>query len=81
MQSRQSPGRPNFWQRRIGAFTTLWCYAKIAPAALHRGEFASRRRERAEAVGRKLKFGLRGFSPRARGAAAPAVEAAGMAPG
>jgi len=81
MQSRQSPERPIFWQCRIAAFTTLWCYAKITPAALHRGEFASRRRARAEVVGRKLKFGLRGFSPRARRAAAPAVQTVGMAPG
>jgi hypothetical protein len=70
-----------FGSAGIGAFTTLLCYAKIAPAALHRGEFAIRRRERSEAVGRKLKFGLRGFSPRTRRAAAPAVDAAGMAPG
>jgi hypothetical protein len=81
MQSRQSPGRPDFWQRRIGAFTALLCYAKIAPAALHCGEFASRRRERAEAVGRKLKFGLRGFSARPCRAATAAVQTAGMAPG
>jgi hypothetical protein len=81
MQSRQSPERPNFWQRRIGAFTTLLCYAKIAPAALRRGEIASRRRTRGEAVGRKLKFGLRGFSPCARRAAAPPVETVGMAHG
>jgi len=81
MQSRQSPGRPNFWQRRIGAFTTLLCYAKIAPAALHRSEFASRRRERGEAVGRKLKFGLRGFFLGACHAAASAVQTTGMASG
>jgi hypothetical protein len=81
MQSRQSPGRPNFWQRRIGAFTTLWCHAKIAPAALHRGEFGGRHRERSEAVGRKLKFELLDFFPRARRGAAPAVQVAGMASG
>jgi hypothetical protein len=81
MQSRQSPERPNFWQRRIGAFTTLLCYAKIAPAAPHRGEFAGRRRTRAEVVGRKLKFGLRGFSPRIDRATAPPVRTVKMAHG
>jgi hypothetical protein len=32
------------------------CYAKITPAALQRGEFAGRCRQRGEAVGSKLKF-------------------------
>jgi hypothetical protein len=36
-------------------------YAKIAPAALHRGKFDDRCSERAEAVGRRSKFELDDF--------------------
>jgi hypothetical protein len=32
----------NILAAEIAAFTTLWCYAKIAPAALHRGDFENR---------------------------------------
>jgi hypothetical protein len=35
------------------------CYAKIAPAALHRGEFNERRRKEPEGLGRKPEFELR----------------------
>jgi hypothetical protein len=45
----------------IAAFTTQWCYAKITPAALHRGNFANRRRENGEAVGHRLEFRSRDF--------------------
>jgi hypothetical protein len=38
------------------------CYAKITPAALHRGEFAGHRRRHPEAVGSKLKFEFEEFS-------------------
>jgi hypothetical protein len=34
------------------------CYAKITPAALHCGEFASHARENAEAAGSRPEFGL-----------------------
>jgi hypothetical protein len=43
------------------AFTTIWCYAKIAPAALQRGELDDRGDENAEAVGRRLEFQTRDF--------------------
>jgi hypothetical protein len=46
----------------IAAFTTLWCYAKITPATLHRGEFENRRHENVEAVGRRLEFQSRDFT-------------------
>jgi hypothetical protein len=32
----------NILAAEIAAFTIQWCYAKITPAALHRGNFASR---------------------------------------
>jgi hypothetical protein len=41
---------------RIAAFAASLCYAKITPAALHRGDFAERCREGAEAPGREPKF-------------------------
>jgi len=44
---------------RIGAFEASLCYAKITPAALHRGEFGGHRREGAEAPERKPESGLR----------------------
>jgi hypothetical protein len=40
----------------IAVFAASWCYAKITPALLHRGEIAGRCCERAEAAGRKLEF-------------------------
>jgi hypothetical protein len=46
----------NFLAAVKAAFTTLWCYAKIAPAALHRGEFENRGDENAEALGGQLEF-------------------------
>jgi len=51
----------NFLAAEIAAFTTLWCYAKITPAALHRGESENRCHENAEAVGRRLEFQSRDF--------------------
>jgi hypothetical protein len=39
-------------------FTALWCYAKITPAALHRGNFGERRGDCAEAAGRMPEFEL-----------------------
>jgi hypothetical protein len=46
----------NFLAAEIAAFTTSWCYAKITPAALHRGNFSNRGDESGEAVGRGLEF-------------------------
>ncbi|MGD0849520.1 hypothetical protein [Bradyrhizobium sp.] len=46
----------NILAAEIAAFTTLWCYAKIAPAALHRGDFENRGDQNAEALGRQLEF-------------------------
>src|SRR6266849_5075151 len=51
-----APERPIFWQRRIAAFTASLCYAKITPAALHRGEFDDHCRKQPEALGRKPEF-------------------------
>jgi hypothetical protein len=48
VRERKAARRPKFRQRRIVAFTASCCYAKIAPAALHCGDFsagASKRRE------------------------------------
>jgi hypothetical protein len=47
-----------FLAARDRGFTALWCYAKFAPAALHRGNFDERRDERAEAAGHIPEFGL-----------------------
>jgi len=43
------------------AFTASLCHAKIAPAALHRGDFDGRCCERAESAGGMPKSQLRGF--------------------
>jgi hypothetical protein len=43
---------------RIGAFEASLCYAKITPAALHRGEFRGRNRQAAEAAAGNPKFRL-----------------------
>jgi hypothetical protein len=45
----------------IAVFAASLCYAKITPAALHRGEIAGRCREGIEAAGRNPKFGLAVF--------------------
>jgi hypothetical protein len=46
----------NILAAEIAAFTPLWCYAKITPAALHRGELENRGDENAEALGGQLEF-------------------------
>jgi len=74
--SRDRARRPNFRQRRIVAFTALWRYAKIAPAALHRGKFDERCGEGTEAVGRRPKFGLGDFRRAAARSAMPIPPAA-----
>jgi hypothetical protein len=60
--------RPNFWQRGIGVFAAQLCYAKIAPAALHRGEFRGCCREGTEAAGPNPKFPGSNFRRRQFGA-------------
>ena len=47
------------------------CYAKITPAALHRGEFRGRRREGAEAAGINPKFEMGDSQRRIRGDLGP----------
>jgi hypothetical protein len=54
--------RPIFWQPKLPRSQLRWCYAKITPAALQRGNFANRGRENGEAVGRRLEFRSRDFS-------------------
>jgi hypothetical protein len=51
----------NFLAARDFASTAFLCYAKIAPAALHRGDFGGCCCERAEAAEGTLKSELRGF--------------------
>jgi hypothetical protein len=58
---------------RIGAFEVLWCYAKITPAALHRGEFGGHGSEAAEAAGGNPKFRLSKFAHGFTGGPLPAV--------
>jgi hypothetical protein len=48
----------NFLAARIGAFEASLRYAKIEPAALHRGEIGFACREDIEAVGERPEFEL-----------------------
>jgi hypothetical protein len=48
----------NFLAARIGAFEASLCYAKIKPAALHRGEIVLPCRADIEAVGGRPEFEL-----------------------
>jgi hypothetical protein len=64
---------------RIGAFEASLCYAKIEPAALHRGEIDFPCREDIEAVGRKPEFELSDFPAVIAGAAPQALQALPMA--
>jgi hypothetical protein len=61
------------------AFTASLCYAKITPAALHRGDFDHRCCENAEAAGRMPKSELSDFVRVIAGPAAPIVRASWMA--
>jgi hypothetical protein len=47
--------RPIFRQRGFAVFAASFCYAKITPAALQRGEFSGCRGKDAETLGRKRK--------------------------
>jgi hypothetical protein len=71
-RSRQSPAS-NFLAARIGAFEVLWCYAKITPSALHRGEFRCRYHPAAEAAGGNPKFRLSKFAHGIAGGPLPAI--------
>jgi len=55
------------------------CYAKITPAALHRGDFGDRCREGAEAAGGRPKFRSGGFLRGLAGSAIPVVQAPWLA--
>jgi hypothetical protein len=56
------------------------CYAKITPAALHRGKFGERCGEDVEAAGGRSIFELSDFLPVIAGAALPVAPAPWMAP-
>jgi hypothetical protein len=66
----------NFLAAQDFAFTASLCYAKIAPAALRRGDFDGHCCEDAEAAGRMPESGLRDF---VRVIAGPALQAPWMA--
>jgi hypothetical protein len=51
-----------------------WCYAKIAPAALQRGNFGSRLRECAEAADWKPKFEMSDSRCLSAGTATPVAQ-------
>jgi len=61
------------------AFTASLCYAKITPAALHRGDFDHRCCENAEAAGRTPKSELSDFVRVIAGPVAPIGRASWMA--
>jgi hypothetical protein len=71
--------RPIFWQPGIAVFAASLCYAKITPAALHRGEFRRRCDEHAEAAAANPKSGLHDFRRVSAGAATATLEAPWMA--
>jgi hypothetical protein len=62
-----------FLAARDRGFTASWCYAKITPAALHRGNFDVRGRGDAEAAGPMPKFELSDFAKHRRQRGATAV--------
>jgi hypothetical protein len=72
--------RPIFWQRGIAVFAAAFCYAKITPAALQRGEFCGRCDWHAEALGPKRKSGAGDFWRTASGPVLPIAETPWMAP-
>jgi hypothetical protein len=69
----------NFLAARDFAFTASLCYAKIAPGALHRGDFDGHGCDHAEAAGAMPKFELRDLVGVMVGAAAPTMQAPLMA--
>jgi hypothetical protein len=78
MPTRQFPGVQIFGSG-IAVFAASWCYAKITPALLHRGEIAGRCCELAEAAGRKLEFEMSDFLRLIALAAFPVVQSCSMA--
>jgi hypothetical protein len=64
---------------RIGAFEARLCYAKITPAALHRGDCKDRCVDDVEAVGRGLEFQSGDFSRNRHWRAAACGKTASMA--
>jgi hypothetical protein len=71
-----NPKASNFLAAGIAAFAASFCYAKITPAALHRGEIRARCRE---AVARNSKFGLINFRLHVAGAGAQIVKVSPVA--
>jgi len=69
----------NFLAARDFAFTASLCYAKIAPGALHRGDFDGHCCEGTEAAGAMPKSELRDFVGVMVGAAAPTMQVPRMA--
>jgi hypothetical protein len=63
----------------IAVFAASWCYAKITPALLHRGEIGSGYCELAEAAGRKPEFEMSHFLRATALAAIPVVQSRSMA--
>jgi hypothetical protein len=63
----------------IAVFAASWCYAKITPALLHRGEIAGQCCELAEAAGRKLEFEMSDFLHATALAAFPVMQSRAMA--
>jgi hypothetical protein len=57
-ENRDNASASKFLAARNRGFTALLCYAKIKPAALHRGNFAERRGDYAEAAGPMPEFEL-----------------------
>src|SRR5258708_15778302 len=69
----------NFLAARDFAFTASLCYAKIAPGALHRGDFDGHCCEHTETAGAMPKSEVRDFVGVMVGAAAPTMQAPRMA--
>jgi hypothetical protein len=70
---------PNLSAARNGRLTASFCYAKIAPAALHCGDFNRRRHQGIEAAGGRAEFELGDFRRVAAGDATPIVLQPGVA--
>jgi hypothetical protein len=62
----------------IAVFAASWCYAKITPALLHRGEIGSRYCELAEAAGGKPESDMSDFFRGIALAAIPVVQSRSM---
>jgi hypothetical protein len=67
----------NFLAARDSVSTTLLCYAKITPAALHCGKIDERRGEGAEAAGGEPEFEVSDFAHGIDGLAPPFAEGSG----